>query len=85
MYIEILLLVMGTGVTEVLMQFVVYSSFCFQHSTFYSQEGVSPLLFAAGKGHVDVVQSLLQNEATVDLKTNVRVNVRMKTIVSVGN
>ena len=47
--------------------------------------GVSALLLAAGNGHVDVVLSLLQCRATVNLKTTVSFNVRMKTINNIDS
>ena len=43
----------------------------FLHYVYYPQNGVSSLLLAAAGGHVDVMESLLQHRATVDLKKTV--------------
>ena len=37
----------------------------------YSQNGVSALIVAAENGHIDVMESLLQHKASLELKRNV--------------
>ena len=61
--------------------FVKFNILCFYTCisfSCYPQNGVSSLLLAAANGHDDVIQSLLQHRATVDLNGNVSAKLILK-------